>query len=90
MCVFFVACSSENEHFCVRYEYVYTQLDDPSLPSYSELKQQLQMDILEKSKDNDHEKFMLFVLEDYRAEAKPHNISPKDYCLQAKRWTSYH
>ena len=36
------ACESDNEHFCSKYEYVYKQLNDPELPTYGEMKEQLE------------------------------------------------
>lgn len=82
-------CASDNEHFCARYEYVYSQLSDPDLPGYNELKQQLQLEISKNKDDSEHEKFMLFVLEDHRSEIKPAHQSPKEFCVSSKRWTYY-
>lgn len=82
-------CSSDNEHFCARYQYVYKQLNDASLPSYNELKERLISDINKKKDDNDNEKFMLFVLEDFHSGIKPQDLEVKQWCLEAERWKKY-
>ena len=90
ICVIFLsACESDNEHFCARYEYVYNQLNDPELPSYNEMKQQLQKEIDERAGDNDQQKFMLFVLEDFHIEIKPQHLTPQVFCLESQRWQYY-
>ena len=83
------ACTSDNEHFCARYEYVYKQLDDPELPSYDEMKQALQLEINQRPKDSDQQRFMLFVLEEYHLEIKPGHKSPQAFCMDTKRWQYY-
>lgn len=85
-----VSCADENQHFCARYQYVYSQLDDPELPSYETLKFQLIKKIAEDKAGSDHEQFMLFVLEDYQLGIKNSNQSSKSYCLDNKRWLHYH
>lgn len=84
-----MACESDNEHFCSRYEYVYDQLNDPELPSYNDMKQQLQKEIDERPGDNDQQKFMLFVLEDFNIEIKPQHLKPREFCMQSQRWKYY-
>ena len=83
-------CADENEHFCARYEYLYTQLETgKDLPSYSEMKQALLADMADPGKKTDQAKFMLFVLEDYHSEFKPYGESARDFCLRIKRWEQY-
>lgn len=86
---FFVACTSDNEHFCVRYEYLYTQLDDPDVPPFSEIYSQLQQDLKDPNKDKNHTKMMLFVLKEFQQGIKPDHESAKDYCVRRKRWEAY-
>jgi len=82
------ACTTDNEHFCARYDYVYSQLNDPELPSYSEMKQQLQLEI-EKDPADEQKKFMLFVLEDFYIEIKPAHLDAREFCLNSRRWSNY-
>lgn len=86
---FIVSCESDNEHFCSRYSYVYKQLHDPQLPSYSEMKAQLMAEIKQKKDDNDQPKFMLFVLEDFHNGINPGNEDPQQFCLRVQRWQQY-
>ena len=83
------ACTSDNEHFCVRYEYVYLQLNDPELPSYNELKYDLETIIAKAKDDSDHEKLMLFVLNDFHYGIKPDHEDPKSFWMRKERWNSY-
>lgn len=85
-----VSCADNNQHFCARYQYVYSQLDDPDLPSYETLKFQLIKKIAEDQAASDHEQFMLFVLEDYQLGIKSDDQNSKNYCLENKRWQYYH
>lgn len=91
--VFFVlallACGSDNEHFCARYQYVYNQLLEDDLPSYDEMKPQLIANMNNPKKDKEQAKFMLFVLEDWRSEIKPPSEPVKDFCMRVKRWKYY-
>ena len=84
-----VGCETDNEHFCAKYEYVYNQLDDPELPTYGEMKEQLEKEIAERPNDHDQQKLMLFVLEDYHLEIKPAHLEPQAFCLQSERWKYY-
>lgn len=83
------ACESDNEHFCAKYAYVYDQLNDPDLPSYGEMKQQLEKEIAERPGDHDQQKLMLFALEDHHIEIKPAHLEAKAFCLQSERWKYY-
>ncbi|MFT5692758.1 MAG: hypothetical protein ACI92E_002094 [Oceanicoccus sp.] len=85
-----LACKSENEHFCARYQYVYDQLLADDNPSYSEMRQQLQLNVEDQKKNNHQAKFMLFVLEDWNLEIKPEGEDSKDFCIRSKRWEQYH
>ena len=82
------ACESDNEHFCARYRYVYNQLLVDDLPSYSEMKQQLIIDMGNPNK-REQAKFMLFVLEDWYSELKPDNEEPQAFCMRLERWKAY-
>lgn len=83
------ACASDNEHFCVRYEYLYTQLNEPDVPPFSEIYSQLQSDLKDPSKDKNHTTMMLFVLKEFEQGIKPEHESAKDYCNRRKRWEAY-
>lgn len=85
-----LACSSDNEHFCSRYAYIYKQLEDPTLPSYGEMRGQLQARIAKDNGDDDQSKFMLFVLEDHHNRINAGKEDPQTFCLRIKRWESYH
>lgn len=84
-----LACTPDNEHFCARYQYVYQQLQEDGLPSYSEMKQQLKADLNKPGKDKDQSRFMLFVLQDWYAEFKPEGESARDFCMRMQRWQAY-
>lgn len=84
------ACESDNEHFCARYQYVYNQLlDEPDLPPYTDMKQQLLADLAKAKQADDKAKFMLFILEDWHSEMKPAHEDSRDFCMRAKRWQYY-
>jgi hypothetical protein len=88
--VFLVACSSENQSFCSRYQYLYDQLqEEEDLPTYGEMRQKLTDEINDPSKDKDQSQFMLFVLEDWHSGRKPSQETAKDYCLRTERWKAY-
>ena len=89
MFVIVSGCTSENEHFCARYQYVYDQLIDPDLPSYGEMKQQLQLEISQQPDDRDQQRFMLYVLEDFHIEIKPQHLTAREFCMDSKRWEHY-
>ena len=85
-----VACESDNEHFCARYHYVYSQLlDEKELPSYVEMRQQLILESRDPKKNQDQARFMLFVLEDWHLEIKPDGESPREFCMRFQRWNAY-
>ena len=84
-----VACESDNEHFCARYQYVYDQLLDEDIPTYGEMKQQLLLNLNDIKKDKQQAKFMLFVLEDWYSELKPEGESSNAFCMRIKRWQYY-
>ena len=83
-------CSSDNEHFCARYAYVYDQLDDPTLPTYGEMKSQLLAKMAREKGDDDQSKFMLFVLEDHHNRINVGGEDAQAFCMRIKRWESYH
>lgn len=85
-----VACKSENEHFCARYQYAYDQLLEEGNPSYAEMRHQLQLNVEDPQKNNQQAKFMLFVLEDWNLEIKPEGEDSKSFCMRSKRWEQYH
>lgn len=85
-----IACNSENEHFCARYQYVYEQLLVDGNPSYLDMRQQLQLNAEDPKKNNQQAKFMLFVLEDWNLEIKPEGEDSKRFCMRSKRWDQYH
>ena len=87
--VLLTACASDNEHFCARYAYVYDQLNEPGLPSYSEMKEALVQELNDVKKDKDKPRFMLFVLEDFNLGIKPEGEASKDFCVRMKRWARY-
>lgn len=80
------ACESDNEHFCARYQYVYEQLLEDDVPPYQEMRQQLLANRDNPNKDQAQARFMLFVLEDWRAELKLPQESAKEFCMRVKRW----
>ena len=83
------ACSSGNEQFCVRYEYLYDQLDDPDMPPFSEVREQLMNNLKNPNKDHNHARMMLFVLNEFQNGIKPDREKPKAFCLRTKRWEAY-
>ena len=85
-----VACESDNEHFCARYDYVYSQLlDDDELPSYGEMRAQLVLDMSDPKKDKQQAKFMLFVLDDWQSELVQPGETPRESCMRIERWQQY-
>ncbi len=84
-----VACESDNEHFCARYQYVYDQLLEEGNPSYLEMKQQLQENSRNPKKNTQQAKFMLFVLEDWNLELKSEGEGSREFCMRSKRWLQY-
>lgn len=80
------SCSSENEHFCTRYQYLYTQLDNKDLLPYTELKSLLLKEIQKNDKPNKKSKMMLLALEDHHIEIIPEGVSSKEFCMSNKRW----
>jgi uncharacterized lipoprotein NlpE involved in copper resistance len=82
-------CASDNEHFCMRYEYLYEQLSDPDVPPYDEIRLQLLMDLNDPKKDHNHAKMMLFVLEEYQLGIKPEDEPAQAYCVRRQRWQAY-
>ncbi len=82
------ACESDNEHFCARYQYVYKQLLEPGLPPVSEMRAELQRKLV-KASDDDHARFMLFVLNDYDRQLKPDGEDVRDFCLRRQVWQRY-
>lgn len=89
LAVLLVGCESDNEHFCARYEYVYDQLLEDGVPSYGEIKQQLQTTLADPKKDHDQARFMLFVLEDWYSEIKPVDEPARSFCMRLQRWQAY-
>jgi hypothetical protein len=87
--VIVAGCESDNENFCARYQYVYKQLLADDLPDYSEMKQQLMINLVDPKKDEQQAKFMLFVLEDWYSDLKPIDEPVVDFCLRIKRWQAY-
>lgn len=86
-----VACESDNDHFCVRYQYVYNQLLDESedLPPYGEMKQQLLENMADPKKEYEQARFMLFVLDDWYFEMIPVQEPSRDFCIRMQRWQGY-
>ncbi len=84
-----VACESDNEHFCARYQYVYNQLLEDDIPTYSEMRSQLFVNLDDPKKDKEQAKFMLFVLEDWYSEIKPESEPAREFCMRIKRWQHY-
>lgn len=85
------ACESDNEHFCARYNYVFSQLleDQQQLPSYIEMRQQLEQDLRNPKKKKEQVQFMLFILEEWQMGILPKGESPQDFCLRTQRWKAY-
>lgn len=84
------ACESDNEHFCARYNYVYSQLlDDEQLPSYMEMRMQLEQNLRDPKKKKEQAQFMLFILEEWHMGIKPDGESPQAFCMRAERWAAY-
>ncbi len=83
------ACTSDNEHFCVRYKYVYDQLDEPGIAPYSEIEVMLRKELKDPSKDHNYTRIMLFVLDEHRTGIKPEYEDAKDYCMRRQRWKAY-
>ena len=85
------ACESANEQFCARYQYVFNQLlNEKNLPSYNEMHQQLLLNMQNPNKKKEQQQFMLFVLEDWHNGIKPEGEEPREFCMRAQRWKSYH
>jgi hypothetical protein len=84
-----LACTSDNEHFCMRYEYVYEQLEDPNAPPLAEIWEQLEMDLKDPDKDHNHTKMMIFVVKEFETGLKPEDESSQDYCMRRERWQAY-
>ncbi|WP_339339592.1 hypothetical protein [uncultured Oceanicoccus sp.] len=83
------ACESDNEHFCARYQYVYNQLLEDDLPSYTDMKSQLLNNLANPQKNTQQARFMLFVLEDWHSGIKPVQEDPREFCIRIKRWQAY-
>ncbi len=83
------ACESDNEHFCARYQYVYNQLLEDDLPTYSDMKSQLMENLANPKKDKEQARFMLFVLEDWYSEIKPATEDTREFCMRIQRWQAY-
>ncbi len=84
------ACESDNEHFCARYQYVYSQLlDESALPSYAEMRERLLQDMKDPDQKIEQAQFMLFVLEDWHNGIKPEGEEPRAFCMRLKRWEAY-
>ena len=84
------ACESDNEHFCARYNYVYNQLlNEKDLPSYMEMRQQLEMNMKDPKKKKEQAQFMLFVLDDWHNGIKPDGEAPREFCMRVQRWRGY-
>lgn len=85
-----VACESDNEHFCARYQYVFKQLlEQEDLPSYAEMRAQLLRDMKDPKKKKEQAQFMLFVLDDWNNGLLPEGQEPREMCMQLQRWTAY-
>lgn len=79
-------CSSDNEHFCTRYQYLYQQLGDATLPPYAQLRAALHNEIQSEGGSDKRSEMMLLALDDYYYEVVPYGESPKEYCMRVKRW----
>ncbi|MEE8058915.1 MAG: hypothetical protein V3T17_13935 [Pseudomonadales bacterium] len=87
--ILLLACESDNEHFCARYQYVYEQLLVDDVPPYDEMKLTLVDNLSNPKKDKGQAKFMLFVLEDWYSGFKPEHEPAQDFCMRIKRWQHY-
>ncbi len=83
------ACESENEHFCARYQYLYNQLLSDDVPSYMEMRQQLEANLADPNKKKEQAEFMLFVLEDWNNGLKPDGEDAREFCMRIERWRGY-
>lgn len=86
-----VGCESDNEHFCARYHYVFSQLleQGAELPPYAEMRAQLLKDMKNPKKKKEQAEFMLFVLEDWNYGLLPEGEEPRAFCMRTQRWSAY-
>lgn len=80
------ACSGGDQLYCSRYQYLYNQLLEDDAPPEKILRLAIAKDRRDPSKDQNELDFMEQVLNDFSAELKPADQSPKDFCLKNKRF----
>ena len=83
------ACTSDNEHFCMRYKYMYDQLDEPDMLPFSVIRNRLLDELDDPNKDHNYTRVMLFVLAEYQSSIKPEDEDAQDYCMRRERWKAY-
>lgn len=82
-----VGCESDNDHFCAKYSYYYTELTQPNILPLFEIKRQLTAEL--EKKPSDKTRMMLFVLDEIDAEVKPTSETAQAYCQRRARWTAF-
>lgn len=82
-----VGCESDNDHFCAKYSYYYTELTQPDILPLFEIKRQLTAEL--EKKPSDKTRMMLFVLDEIDAEVKPASETAQAYCQRRARWTAF-
>lgn len=85
--VFTLGCESDNDHFCAKYSYYYTELSAPDLMPKADIRRQLEADL--KKKPSDKTRMMLFVLDEMQAHVKPDAEPAQNYCQRRQRWNAF-
>ena len=81
-----IACSGGDQLYCSRYQYLYNQLLEDDAPPANIIRLAIAKDRQDPSKDQNELDFMEQVLNDFSAELKPNDMSPKEFCLKNKRF----
>jgi len=81
------ACESDNDHFCAKYSFYYSELTQPDILPRQAIRQQLEKELIQH--DSDKTKMMLFVLDELDADVKRNSESSQAYCLRRQRWHVY-
>lgn len=82
-----IGCESDNDHFCAKYSYYYTELTQPDILPLFEIRKQLTAEL--EKKPSDKTRMMLFVLNEIEAEVKPDSETAQVYCQRRARWNAF-
>lgn len=82
-----IGCESDNDHFCAKYSYYYTELTQPDILPLFEIRKQLTAEL--EKKPSDKTRMMLFVLNEIEVEVKPDSETAQAYCQRRARWNAF-